>query len=267
MPRTTRDLGPKDSRFVEVDRLPWEPSRFPGVETKTLFIDKQTGSVTALIRLAPGARLPDHEHPLAEQSLRARGRAGRRRRPLRRRQLRLAAGRQPPPRRGRRKAAWCSASSRCRTGSSSRAAGSPTSSRRSGTRPGAPPATSRPPAEAPVLRDRAADLRPDAPGMAAGEIVIGFALQRSDRRAGRRGDWPWPGPLAVAGELPAAAQEPIRIGSLLAVHRARGVPGRAREDDPRALRRPAQRRGRGARPAARAGAGAELGVRAAAPSR
>jgi anti-sigma factor ChrR (cupin superfamily) len=63
------NLGPKDSRFVEVDRLPWEPSRFPGVETKTLFIDKQTGSVTALIRLAPGARLPDHEHPLAEQSL------------------------------------------------------------------------------------------------------------------------------------------------------------------------------------------------------
>ena len=63
------NLGPKDSRFVEVDRLPWEQSRFPGVETKTLFIDKQTGSVAALIRLAPGARLPDHEHPLAEQSL------------------------------------------------------------------------------------------------------------------------------------------------------------------------------------------------------
>ena len=40
------NLGPKDSRFVEVDRLPWEQSRFPGVETKTLFIDKQTGSVT-----------------------------------------------------------------------------------------------------------------------------------------------------------------------------------------------------------------------------
>jgi anti-sigma factor ChrR (cupin superfamily) len=63
------NLGPTDSRFVEVDRLPWEPSRFSGIETKTLFIDKQTGSVTALIRLAPGARLPDHEHPLAEQSL------------------------------------------------------------------------------------------------------------------------------------------------------------------------------------------------------
>jgi hypothetical protein len=34
----------------------------------TLFIDQATGSVTALIKMAPGARLPDHEHPLAEQS-------------------------------------------------------------------------------------------------------------------------------------------------------------------------------------------------------
>ena len=61
-------LGPTASRFVEVDALPWEPTRFPGIETKTLFIDKATGSVTALIKMAPGARLPDHEHPLSEQS-------------------------------------------------------------------------------------------------------------------------------------------------------------------------------------------------------
>ena len=56
------------SRFVDVDGLAWEQSRFPGVETKTLFIDRQSGAVTALIRMAPGARLPDHEHPLTEQS-------------------------------------------------------------------------------------------------------------------------------------------------------------------------------------------------------
>jgi anti-sigma factor ChrR (cupin superfamily) len=61
-------LPPKASRFVDVSGLPWEGTRFPGVETKTLFIDKATGSVTVLIRMAPGARLPDHEHPLAEQS-------------------------------------------------------------------------------------------------------------------------------------------------------------------------------------------------------
>ena len=56
------------SRFVDVDGLAWEQSRFPGVETKTLFLDRQSGAVTALIRMAPGARLPDHEHPLTEQS-------------------------------------------------------------------------------------------------------------------------------------------------------------------------------------------------------
>jgi anti-sigma factor ChrR (cupin superfamily) len=61
-------LGPTASRFVEVEALPWEPTRFPGIETKTLFLDKQSGSVTALIRMAAGARLPDHEHPLCEQS-------------------------------------------------------------------------------------------------------------------------------------------------------------------------------------------------------
>ena len=59
-----RGLPPKASRFVDVGGLPWEPTRFPGIETKTLFIDKASGSVTALIRMAPGAKLPDHEHPL-----------------------------------------------------------------------------------------------------------------------------------------------------------------------------------------------------------
>ena len=62
------DLGPTASRFVDVGGLAWEPSRFPGVETKTLYFDKATGSVTALIRMAPGARLPDHEHVKIEQT-------------------------------------------------------------------------------------------------------------------------------------------------------------------------------------------------------
>jgi anti-sigma factor ChrR (cupin superfamily) len=66
--RNHEDLDATASRFVDVDGLAWEQTRFPGVESKTLFIDKQSGSVTALIRMAPGARLPDHEHPLTEQS-------------------------------------------------------------------------------------------------------------------------------------------------------------------------------------------------------
>jgi len=56
------------SRFVEVAGLPWEKTRFSGVEMKTLLIDRETGVLTALMKFAPGARLPDHEHVLIEQT-------------------------------------------------------------------------------------------------------------------------------------------------------------------------------------------------------
>ena len=61
-------LPPLASRFVEVAALPWEKTRFPGVEAKTLLVDRDTGVVTSLMKFAPGARLPDHEHVLIEQT-------------------------------------------------------------------------------------------------------------------------------------------------------------------------------------------------------
>ena len=61
-------LAPLASRFVEVAKLPWEKTRFAGVEMKTLLVDRETGVVTALMKFAPGARLPDHEHVLIEQT-------------------------------------------------------------------------------------------------------------------------------------------------------------------------------------------------------
>ena len=61
-------LTPKASRSVHVDELPWEKTRFPGCEVKTLFIDRENGIVTALVRMEPGAVLPDHEHVLVEQT-------------------------------------------------------------------------------------------------------------------------------------------------------------------------------------------------------
>jgi anti-sigma factor ChrR (cupin superfamily) len=61
-------LPPQASRFVEVDKLPWEKTRFPGVEAKTLLVDRDTGVVTSLMKFAPGARLPEHEHVLIEQT-------------------------------------------------------------------------------------------------------------------------------------------------------------------------------------------------------
>ncbi len=61
-------LAPMASRYVDVDVLPWEKTRFPGVEIKILMQDKVTGMMTSLTRLAPGAVLPDHTHVGIEQS-------------------------------------------------------------------------------------------------------------------------------------------------------------------------------------------------------
>jgi anti-sigma factor ChrR (cupin superfamily) len=56
------------SRFVDVASLPWEKTRYPGVEQKTLMVERATGMLTALMRMAPNARLPDHEHVKIEQT-------------------------------------------------------------------------------------------------------------------------------------------------------------------------------------------------------
>ncbi|MGH8748888.1 MAG: cupin domain-containing protein [Burkholderiales bacterium] len=62
------DLPPLASRFVAVAALPWQGTRFQGVEMKTLLMDRATGVLTALMKFAPNARLPDHEHVLIEQT-------------------------------------------------------------------------------------------------------------------------------------------------------------------------------------------------------
>ena len=56
------------SRFVDVESQPWQKTRFPGVEQKVLLADPATGLFTALMRMAPGAHLPDHEHVKIEQT-------------------------------------------------------------------------------------------------------------------------------------------------------------------------------------------------------
>ena len=61
-------LPPQASRFVDVAALPWEKTLFPGVEAKTLLIDRDSGLLTVLLKMAPGAKLPDHEHVLIEQT-------------------------------------------------------------------------------------------------------------------------------------------------------------------------------------------------------
>ena len=65
---THANLPPLASRFVDVERLPWEKTSYAGIEQKTLLVDKESGLLTALMKMAPGARLPDHEHVRIEQT-------------------------------------------------------------------------------------------------------------------------------------------------------------------------------------------------------
>jgi len=58
----------KSSHFVRPADLPWDKARFPGCEVKPLYFDHESGVLTALFRMQPGAVLPDHEHVLVEQT-------------------------------------------------------------------------------------------------------------------------------------------------------------------------------------------------------
>ena len=62
------ELKPRSSRYVEMDALPWRPTPFAGVEIKVLLEDKDTGLMTTITRMAPGAVLPLHEHADVEQT-------------------------------------------------------------------------------------------------------------------------------------------------------------------------------------------------------
>ena len=55
------------STYLDVSKIEWEPTRFPGVYTKKLYEDA-SGKTTSLTKMEPGARLPDHRHVGIEQS-------------------------------------------------------------------------------------------------------------------------------------------------------------------------------------------------------
>jgi len=68
------DTAEGHSHVVRPADMEWKQTRFPGCEVKGLLLDKETGLVTALMRLAPGAVLPDHEHVKIEQTYMLEGR-------------------------------------------------------------------------------------------------------------------------------------------------------------------------------------------------
>ena len=55
------------STYIDVSRIDWEPTAFPGVWTKKLYAD-DTGRMTVVTKMEPGARLPRHRHVGLEQS-------------------------------------------------------------------------------------------------------------------------------------------------------------------------------------------------------
>jgi quercetin dioxygenase-like cupin family protein len=67
-------LGPLASRVVLPDDMEWEPIRYPGCHVKTLMVDRKHGLLTVLLKMEPGATLPDHEHALVEQTYMLEGR-------------------------------------------------------------------------------------------------------------------------------------------------------------------------------------------------
>jgi anti-sigma factor ChrR (cupin superfamily) len=77
MPATPRELVHPDikaentpalaSHYLDVPNMPWEKTRFTGIEIKVLYSDA-SGITTALFKLAPGAVVPLHEHTALEQT-------------------------------------------------------------------------------------------------------------------------------------------------------------------------------------------------------
>jgi anti-sigma factor ChrR (cupin superfamily) len=67
-------IGPLASRLVHANDMEWQPIRYPGCYVKTLVLDKATGLLTVLLKMDPGAELPDHEHVMLEQTFVLEGR-------------------------------------------------------------------------------------------------------------------------------------------------------------------------------------------------
>ena len=62
--RTERDVG---LTFVRAAAGEWRPGVVPGVETRRLYRDRARGTVTGLVRMAAGIRLPRHHHLTSEE--------------------------------------------------------------------------------------------------------------------------------------------------------------------------------------------------------
>ncbi len=61
-------LAALSSRYITVNDLPWQETKFPGIRIKVLMENLDTGLQTVLTQMDPGSVLIDHEHIELEQS-------------------------------------------------------------------------------------------------------------------------------------------------------------------------------------------------------
>jgi quercetin dioxygenase-like cupin family protein len=54
---------------LHVDAVPWSPLDFPGVSLRMLHTDAETGAMSVLTRMAPGAVIPAHLHTKADETV------------------------------------------------------------------------------------------------------------------------------------------------------------------------------------------------------
>jgi len=60
-------LGALASRFIETEQVPWVETS-PGSRMKVIYHDPDSGLLTILAKLAPGAGIPHHTHEDLEQT-------------------------------------------------------------------------------------------------------------------------------------------------------------------------------------------------------
>lgn len=58
---------------MDLDAIPWQPTRYDGIAVHFYQSDAQTKRVLALIRMEPGCGYPPHKHRAAEEVLVLRG--------------------------------------------------------------------------------------------------------------------------------------------------------------------------------------------------
>lgn len=57
------------STIIDTTNLPWSPLDFPGVFMRVIHKDSQSGGMTVMTRLEPGATIPAHLHNKADETV------------------------------------------------------------------------------------------------------------------------------------------------------------------------------------------------------